>query len=141
MYDGETGVPKGNRISRNISWGGRWMDVYDYLAFDFSVVEISGNIIADADLLRRRKAGEQGWDPYYLNIDLNEGYETLRRGDPRAAALFANNVILDRPPARFDPATRTLTFTDPSLPKSVGFTPIPFKEMGLRKDEYRRTIP
>jgi hypothetical protein len=141
MYDGETGVPKYNRITRNISWGGRWMDVYDYLAFDLSVVEIARNIIADPDLLRRRKAGEQGWDPYYINIDLEEGYETVRQGDPRADELFARNRILPAPPAHFDPVRRTLTFTDPALPASIGFEPPPLNAMGLRKDAYRQTLP
>jgi Right handed beta helix region len=141
MYDGEIGVPKYNRITRNISWGGRWMDVYDFLAFDFSVVTVRDNIIADRNLLRKRKAGEQGWDPYYLDIDTQQGYETLTTGNPEADTLFAGNRLLSQPPATFDPVKRTLTFADPSLPLSIGFKAIPFEEIGLRIDDYRRSLP
>ena len=55
MEDSTPGVPKYNTIERNISYGGRWMDVYDYLAFDLSVVTIKDNVIGDPVLLRQEK--------------------------------------------------------------------------------------
>lgn len=139
MYDGETAVPKYNRIVRNISWGGRWLDIYDFLAFDFSVVDLSNNLIADPDLVRRRKAGETGWDPYYLNIDMKEGYEILKRADKDSAGVLARNTILARAPGSFDPVTRTLTLIDTSAVSSIGFEPLPLKSMGLMMDRFRQS--
>ncbi|MEW6511370.1 MAG: right-handed parallel beta-helix repeat-containing protein [Bacteroidota bacterium] len=91
QYDGEPAVPKYNRIVNNLSFGGRWMDVYDWNAFDFSVVTVKDNIVGDPVVLRRWKPGQKGWDPYYLDIDAQDGYEALIQESAEVKRLFEGN--------------------------------------------------
>ena len=141
MYDGDPAVPANNIIRRNISYGGRWMDIYDFNAFDFSVVHVRDNLIADSILIRRRETGAKGWDPYYLNIDLIEGYEFLTLGDSAAAALLRGNYLLESKPEILD-----VTPTGPHLrytPEcdALQFEKIPVEEIGLQIGPYRRELP
>jgi len=133
MEDSTPGVPKYNVIERNISYGGRWMDVYDYLAFDLSVVTIKDNVIGDPVLLRRRKDGEKGWDPYYLDIDMKEGYVALPNGDPGAAMTFRGNTIVNGNPGVRNPARRDFSLVPGSAAARLGFTPVPAGMMGLQR--------
>ena len=134
MEDSTPGVPKYNRIERNISYGGRWMDVYDYLAFDLSVVTIKENVIGDPVLIRRRRDGEKGWDPYYLDIDMKEGYVALPNGDPGAEHAFRGNVILKGNPGVRDPEKGDFGLIANSAAAKLGFTPVPLSEIGPRKN-------
>ncbi|RIK79136.1 MAG: hypothetical protein DCC67_10870 [Planctomycetota bacterium] len=43
LYDDEPAIAKGNRIVRNISWGGRWLDLLDGLTED--VVAVNDNLV------------------------------------------------------------------------------------------------
>ena len=133
MEDSTPAVPKYNTIERNISYGGRWMDVYDYLAFDLSVVTIKDNVIGDPVLLRRRKDGEKGWDPYYLDIDMKEGFVALPNGDEGAAKRFPGNAIVSGNPGVRDPANGDFSLIPGSAAARVGFTPVPASTMGLRR--------
>jgi hypothetical protein len=132
MYDGEPAVPKNNRIVRNISYGGRWMDVYDYQAFDFSIVQVKDNLIGDPVILRRRKDGEKGWDPYYLNIDLQEGYEALPWSDPRVSSLFKGSVLVQGNPGVEGAERGDFRVSKEAMAK-IGFQPIPREKIGLTR--------
>jgi hypothetical protein len=129
QLDGEPAIPKYNRIVGNVSYGGRWMDVYDYLVFDFSVVTVKDNIIGDPVVLRRRKDGEQGWDPYYLNIDMKEGYVALRQDDPGVKELFRGNTFVKGNPGVLAPAAGDFRFRKGSVAKKPGFTPVPLRKL------------
>jgi hypothetical protein len=131
MYDGETQVPKYNVIRNNISWGGRWMDVYDYNAFDLSVVAISGNVIGDRTVLRRRQIGDAGWDPYYIDIDMKEGYELLDQSNPEISTLFPKNHFSRSSGGAIDPASGVVKLPPTMLPRN--WKPIPFKLIGLQQ--------
>jgi hypothetical protein len=135
MYDGETRVPKHNIIRNNVSCGGRWMDVYDYNAFDFSAVTISGNVIADRNILRRRKAGEKGWDPYYIDIDMKEGYELLDQTNPEIPRLFPRNRFLSAQGFSIDPVSGIVRIPHSMLPS--GWKPIPFNQIGIQRDRLK----
>ena len=135
-------IPKGNAITHNVSYGGRWMDVYDYLAFDFfSVVTVKDNVIADPDILRRRKDGETGWDPYYLNIDRKEGYELFKFGDPQMTKDFKGNKFVDGNPGFKDPDHGNFQLKDDAPAYQMGFKRIPMEKIGLVTDEDRLTLP
>jgi len=131
--DGEPAVPKYNRIVGNISYGGRWMDIYDYQAFDFSVVTVSGNIIADPVILRRREDGAKGWDPYYLNIDMTEGYLAYRSGDPAMSAMFIGNLLTQGNPGVMAPEKGDFRFRKNSPAEKLGFAPTPREKIGLQR--------
>ncbi len=133
MEDSTPAVPKYNTITRNISYGGRWMDVYDYLAFDLSVVTIKDNVIGDPILLRRRKDGEKGWDPYYLDIDMKEGYLAIPNRDPGGARIFRGNLILNGNPGVRAPANGDFRLVARSEAVKLGFTPVRLSEIGPRK--------
>ena len=135
-------VPKGNRIVHNISWGGRWMDLYDFYAYDFHrVTEVTDNLIADPVFVRRRAEPETFWDPYYLNIDGQQGYRTYRTSDAEIQREFEGNVFMDTPPGDFDPVTLRFTPRDPRLLERIGFEPIPIEQIGLQRDAWRTEVP
>lgn len=112
------------------------MDVYDFHAFDFSVVKIEDNLIADQGLLRRRKAGQPGWDPYYIDIDMKEGYELLTAHSPEARSIFRKNRFVNDPPGTIEP--RTGKFIPGSALSIPHFKTIPFDSIGLQRDRFRR---
>ena len=141
LYDDEPRVPKGNKIVRNVSYGGRWMDVYDSGAFDFSVVTIKDNLIADPLILRRRAKGESGWDPYYLDIDRKEGYDLYKAGDPQMTAEFKGNVLLTGDPGFVDLAGENFQLRSDSPAYKLGFQRIPMDRIGLIHDEHRKELP
>ncbi len=124
-------IPRNNSIVRNVSWGGRWMDIYDYLVFDKNVCTIKDNVVADPIVLRRRADGGTGWDPYYLNIDMEEGYLALYRNDARVKGEFPHDVFVNAPPLIFDPVHRTIMVPEDSPARAVGFEVPPLRMMGL----------
>ncbi|MBI4417129.1 MAG: right-handed parallel beta-helix repeat-containing protein [Ignavibacteriales bacterium] len=140
LYDDEPRVPKGNRIVRNISYGGRWMDVYDYWAFDFSVVTVKDNVIADPVILRRRSGGQAGWDPYYLDIDRKEGYDMITGADSAGPRLFQGNLFLEGNPGFVDIRAKDFRLRDDSSAYRTGFKRIPLERIGLYEDELRKQI-
>jgi hypothetical protein len=126
-------LPENNLVTGNVSWGGRWMDIYDYLAFDINVSTFRGNYVADTIGLRRRMDGEKGWDPYYLDIDWKEGFEALANTDPRLRQTFPRDHFLAAPPLAFDPKTRRFSIPPGSPLKGTGFRIPPIEKMGLLK--------
>jgi hypothetical protein len=94
LYEDEPALPKYNRIVNNVSQGGRWLDVYDYPAFDLSIMTISGNMVADSILFRHRNRDQKGWDPYYLNIDWTEGFSSHVYPDTAVAREFPKDTFV-----------------------------------------------
>lgn len=141
LYDDEPRVPKGNKIVRNVSYGGRWMDVYDFGAFDFSAVTIKDNLIADPLILRRRSEGETGWDPYYLDIDRKEGYDLYKADDPEMKEEFKGNMFLTGDPGFVDLAGENFQLRPDSPAFKLGFQRIPMERIGLIHDEHRKELP
>jgi hypothetical protein len=141
LREDEPALPKHNSIVRNVSFGGRWLDVYDANAFDFSIVTMKDNVIADPVLCRRLKPDYRGWDPYYLNIDLQDGYEAYKSGDPRIRKEFANNVFLEGDPGFMNAAAGDFRLKKDSPAWSLGFQPVPFEKIGLFLDAYRKALP
>lgn len=138
----EPAVPKGNVIARNLSAGTRWLDLYDYWAYDFHhVTTVRDNWVADADFVRRRTAREAGWDPYYLNIDATDGYRTWRSDEAETRREFATDHLTAQSPGQFDPRTLTFTPTDAAVLARLGFEPIPTAQIGLQRDAWRSTLP
>lgn len=143
ILDDEPAVPKRNRIARNISVGsGRWIDIYDYFAFDFArSATMEDNIIANPGLCRRREMKDGIMDPYYLNIDGEEGYALLTEADNKAGPDFGRNHLLTGPIGHFDPISLVFTPDDPTLLDSIGFESIPVEKIGLRTNSWRQFVP
>jgi hypothetical protein len=124
-------LPVNNRIINNLSYGGRWLDIYDYQTFSLNILTLRQNVSADTVILRRWIPGQKGWDPYYLNIDLVEGYDALRRGDPVLDTVLPGNTFTNVKPFLFDPEHRKIVVPPDSPVWKTGFREIPFAEMGL----------
>ncbi len=135
IYTDDPALPKHNIIRNNVSFGGRFMDVYDYHAFDFSIVDVSNNVIADSAVMRRRDAGLTGWDPYYLNIDYTEGYHTYTNRDSSIRAELRGNVFPDRTPFAADGPEGRFTVKKEFRTAIAGFRDIPFEHIGLLPKE------
>ncbi len=114
------------------------MDVYDFGAFDLSVVTIKDNLIADPLILRRRAKGQTGWDPYYLDIDRKEGYDLFKAGDARMKEEFRGNVLITGDPGFVDLKGENFQLREDSPAWKLGFKRIPIERIGLMKDEFRR---
>jgi hypothetical protein len=139
LREDEPALPKHNVIVRNVSFGGRWLDIYDANVFDFSIVTMKDNVIADPVLCRRLRPGHLGWDPYYLNIDLQDGYESFLNADPRIRTEFAGNVFCEGDPGFVGAAGGDFRLKKEAPAWVLGFHPIPFEKIGLFTDAYRRT--
>jgi hypothetical protein len=138
---GNPALPVNNKIIRNISFGGRWLDIYDYPAWDFSMVTMKDNVIGDEKICRRRKKDQTGWDPYYLDIDTKDGYVLLTRDDPTVRTEFKGNTFVDGDPGFVDAPRKNFRLKSGSVAFSLGFKPIPIDSIGLRVDAFRRSIP
>ena len=134
-------LPTNNKILRNISYGGRWLDIYDANSFDFSMVTMRDNVIADSLICRRLQKDKKGWDPYYLDIDTKDGYVLYTNADEAIKQELTGNTFLNSDPGFVD--LKALDFRlKPSSPAlALGFKQIPFEKIGLQVDRYRRTLP
>ncbi len=133
LYKDDPALPKHNIIRNNVSYGGRFMDVYDYNAFDFSMVTVKGNVIADTLVMRRRNPGMPGMDPYYLNIDYVEGYHTFTNREESIRTELKGNVFYDGDPFFVDRGERRFNVKKNFPPGVTGFRDIPFGKIGLLK--------
>lgn len=128
LQDDEPAVPKGNRIVRNISCGGRWLDLYDGL--DFSIVTVEDNLIADPVLSRWKKKGQKD-------------FVTYKFGDREIMDILKNNgnIVIDSDPGFVDPENGNFDFNENSPAYKLGFKRIPMEKIGLYIDKYRTSLP
>ena len=138
---GNPALPMGNKIIRNVSYGGRWLDIYDANSFDFSIVTMKDNVIADSFICRRLEKGKTGWDPYYLDIDTKDGYVLLTNSDEAIKREFKGNTFLSTDPGFVNLTGLDFRLKDSSPAMALGFKPIPFDKIGLQIDKFRRTLP
>ncbi|MFC1508678.1 right-handed parallel beta-helix repeat-containing protein [Candidatus Omnitrophota bacterium] len=121
-------VPKYNKIVRNISTGGRWLDLYD--GMDYEIVAVKNNVVADKVLSKWRKKGDDEFTTY--SYGEQEIMEILEKND---------NVVIDSDPGFADPQSHNFRLNENSHAYKLGFKDIPFEKIGLYVDEYRKKIP
>lgn len=128
LYDDDPALPKNNRILRNVSYGGRWIDLYDGIGLD--MVTVRDNVIADSLLVQRI-------DPS------SKKFVTLDRGDKAATAEFtaAGNVLVNGDPGFVNVKKKDFRLRKDSPAFSRGFKLIPMEKIGLFRDEYRTKTP
>lgn len=119
LYDDEPAVPKYNKILRNVSCGGKWVDFLD--GVDFALVQTKGNLIAGPDLGR---------------ISGKEGERKVT-----AADLTPDNRVMDGDPGFVDLKGGNFQLRDDSPAWQLGFQRIPIEKIGLYADEHRRSLP
>ena len=138
---GNPAFPLNNRIIRNVSYGGRWIDFYDSNAFDFSVVTMRDNLIADTALCRRQQKDQKGWDTYYLDIDRKDGYVLYTNADRGIKEEFRENTFVTGDPGFESLQRHDFRLKSSSRAFALGFKPIPIDKIGLYQDSFRRTLP
>lgn len=122
-------IPKDNLVRRNVSWGcGFFLSVHPTASLND--VRCENNVIAN-DVVFSGSFDGSGKGRAYNN------------GDPEVAAEFAKrgNIIVKGDPGFGDLQTQAFQLTANSPGHKVGFEPIPFKCIGLERDEYRKTLP
>ena len=92
LYEDEPAIPKYNRIIRNVSYGGRWIDLYNDL--DFSIVTVKDNLIALPE--DKFDSGDN------MIIDVDPGFVDLEnknfhlKDDSRAYKLGFKRIPIDK---------------------------------------------
>ena len=127
LQDDDPAAPKYNTITRNISSGGRWLDLYDGL--DFDIVAVKNNLIADPVLCKWLKKGSRDFIDY-------------PRGDREMRDILTGNgnEVIDTDPGFSNPEGRDFRLRDDSPALRLGFKPIPFEKIGLYTDDYRTRL-
>ena len=126
LYEDEPAVPKYNRIIRNVSFGGRWLDLQNGL--DFETVTVENNLIADTVLM---KWAEKNGEPPRLYMQEDARIKKLLEAQ--------GNRIIEGNPGIKDVERGDFSLLETSPAFDMGFKPIPFDQIGLLPDEFRET--
>jgi len=124
----ERELPKDNIIRRNVSWGSLFLHVFP--PGNLEHVKVETNLIAD-DIVFEGSFDGRGKSESYHN------------GDPAVVAEFARrgNILVQGDPGFGDLQTQDFRFSPRSPASGFSFERIPFEQMGLVKDDYRRALP
>jgi hypothetical protein len=127
LYEDDPAIPKGNQIINNVSVGGRWLDLYN--GVNFSTVKVQNNFIADSLVLKWTKVNGGPTDTYTQSDQ--EITSIFEKGGNK---VFLGDVkVLD--------LKNGIPHLDPSSPVfELGFKPIPFDEIGLVQDGFRKVL-
>lgn len=131
LYQDDPARPKDNRILRNISVGGRWLDLYSGL--ELSLLEITNNLIADSVIFRT--SAETGVE--------TENFTEFPRDHAAMAAAFEQrgNRIITGDPGFVDFAGADFRLRENSPAYRLGFEKIPVEQIGLYRDAFRKALP
>ena len=138
LYDDDPAIPKNNRVRRNVSFGGLWMEFRDPVRIGDVIHE--GNYVGDQIVCEQLRPDLET-DPYYF-VDSADPYVRLTaQTEGLAEAWGKDGNIVERGGIPV-PGWQERDFTvDPAVAAQIGFEQIPFGEIGLYRDEYRRQVP
>lgn len=131
LYSDEPSLPKYNKIIRNVSYGGRFLDLYD--GIDIAITTIENNLIADPVVLKWQKS---------LAERSKRKFTFYENGNPEVQAILAkggNRIVTENPiedieRGKFNPKEGSPAY-------EMGFKKIPIEKIGLYRDEYRKELP
>jgi hypothetical protein len=125
LYDDEPGVPKYNKILRNVSYGGRWLHLHN--GIDMSLVTMEGNLITDP----------------ILCVSFDKGANITKFGDQAMMDVLkkSGNMVIYENPGFVDLDNENFQLRDDSPAYKLGFKRIPIEDIGLYVDEYRTSLP
>jgi hypothetical protein len=124
----ERELPKDNVIRRNVSWGSLFLHVFP--PGNLEHVKVETNLIADEIVFEGSFDGS-GKSKSYPNGDSAVAAEFVKRG----------NILVQGDPGFGDLETQDFRFCPRSPAAKFCFDRIPFENMGLLKDDYRRALP
>jgi hypothetical protein len=132
-------VPRNNVVRGNVSFGGLWLELRDRVRMGDLVHQ--RNWVAD-EVLCDQLRPERDADPYFLQLDASDPYERITASDPDGLQRFQQGGNVAAPGQVPVPGWRRRDFTvDTSVAAAIGFTQIPFGEIGLYLDEDRTEVP
>ncbi len=128
-YADNPAIPRGNKLLRNVSFGGTWLDIED--GVDPSLLEMRDNIIADPILC------------YWRGPEVKDAPTgTVYKSDhPEFREELVGNVILDGDPGFIARHKGDFRLRRGSVPLQRGFVNPPVEMIGLQRDRFRRQLP
>lgn len=134
-YVDEPELPKNNMICRNISYGGRFLDMNE--GIDLTIVNVEHNLIADPVLARKRPIEK-------TSTEYNpEDYQFFKYGNKIMMEKLKKrgNIVINTDPGFVDFENGNFHLKDDSPAFKLGFKRIPMEKIGLYIDEYRTELP
>lgn len=128
------GLPYGNRVLRNVSIGGTWLDLSE--GMNFTHVRVENNVVGDSMLLVYTRKWTPDYDPYHI------GYASTHSREDTSIArelMQRGNILAD--PDLVDPRAGDFRLGQASPAWKAGFQRIPVEKIGLVVDQFRRSIP
>ncbi|MEI6502397.1 MAG: right-handed parallel beta-helix repeat-containing protein, partial [Armatimonadota bacterium] len=124
----ERQLPKDNVVRRNVSYDGEFLDMNRLVSLQH--VKVEQNLIAAPVVFTGSFEGS-GTSARHTN------------GDAAAAEVLGKtgNVIFKGNPGFADIEAQDFTLKPDSPVWKLGFKPIPFAQIGLQRDTYRRSLP
>lgn len=117
-YDDEPDLPKGNKVLRNVSFGGTWTNLIE--GVDFEMVEYRDNLIADPIIATWERT-------------VGAPQEVYANGDTLIARELDGNVIMQGNPGFMDLEKFDFRLRSDSRAFEMGFKAIPVEKIGLRR--------
>lgn len=117
-YDDEPDLPKGNKVLRNVSYGGTWTNLIE--GVDFEMVEYRDNLIADPVIATWERS-------------VGAPQEVYANGDTLIARELEGNVIMQGNPGFMDLEKLDFRLRSDSKAFEMGFKAIPVEKIGLRR--------
>ncbi|MBL7102701.1 MAG: right-handed parallel beta-helix repeat-containing protein [Bacteroidales bacterium] len=124
LYDDDPAVPKNNKVIRNVSFGGRFIDLYD--GVNFEIIEVKNNLIGDTIILRESQETDQ-----------SDNFQIFQYGHVETMEKMKGNKFSKENPGFEDIAKEKFQLNDNSPAYKLGFKKIPIEKIGLYNDEYR----
>ena len=128
LEDGDPAFARNNKIIRNVSFGGKWLYLYDGL--DFSTVAVKQNIVADPVLVKLTGKNRADTGTYMFG-DRKIMEELEQYG----------NIIIDTDPGFVNVKHGNFRLKEDSPAWELGFKSIPYDKIGLYVNEYRKVLP
>lgn len=133
LYNDDPAVAKGNKIIRNVSYRGRWMDIYD--GMDFDILKVEDNVIAASEPNR--------WSPLDDHLTREADFVRFDFGSTDVIDRLKNdsNFTTEENPGFENIEKENFKLKKNSPVFQFGFKQIPVEKIGLYKNEYRKTLP
>jgi len=128
LLDDQPAIPKYNKILNNVSFGGRFLDLFSGL--DYSLITIKNNLIADPIILRRSERSDIETDKFtnYDITDLEIVYKFSTGG----------NIVIKDDPGFENTGAKDFRLKKNSKAFEMGFKEIPVSNIGVYKNEFRK---
>ncbi len=127
LYDDEPAIPKNNKVIRNVSYGGRFIDLHNEL--NFEIVQVEKNIIADPVIVRGS-----------LESDQSDNFQTYEYGHVATMEKLNGNKFFDGNPGFENVEKENFRLKKNSPAYGLGFKKIPIEKIGLYVDKYRKSL-